>query len=163
MGFTSIYREGFETVLFLQALVLEAGTPVVLGGVALGLAATFLIGFLVFALQARLPHKKMLIVTGIMIGGVLLVMVGNTVHVLQVVGWMPIHPIRGAELALLGWPVVRRIPDLGRPRAAARRGYLRDRQLRAGRARSAPPGARRSLAASRDKAAECVKYIPNLT
>lgn len=95
LGFTSIYREGFETVLFLQALVLEAGTPVVLGGSALGLAATFLIGFLVFVLQARLPHKRMLIVTGIMIGGVLLVMVGNTVHVLQLVGWMPIHPIRG--------------------------------------------------------------------
>lgn len=95
LGFTSIYREGFETVLFLQALVLEAGTPVVLGGVALGLAATLAIGFLVFVLQARLPHKRMLIVTGVMIGGVLLVMVGNTAHVLQLVGWMPIHPIRG--------------------------------------------------------------------
>lgn len=98
LGFTSIYREGFETVLFLQALVLEAGTPVVLGGVALGLGGTLLIGFLVFALQAKLPHKKMLIVTGIMIGGVLLVMVGNTVHVLQIVGWLPIHPLRSVTL-----------------------------------------------------------------
>jgi high-affinity iron transporter len=95
LGFTSIYREGFETVLFLQALVLEAGTAIVLGGVALGLAGTLLVGVLVFALQAKLPHKKMLIVTGVMIGGVLLVMVGNTVHVLQVVGWLPIHPLRG--------------------------------------------------------------------
>jgi high-affinity iron transporter len=43
----------------------------------------------------------MLIVTGIMIGGVLLVMVGNTVHVLQVVGWLPIHPI--AALPLPFW------------------------------------------------------------
>ena len=25
LGFTSVYREGFETVLFLQAIVLEAG------------------------------------------------------------------------------------------------------------------------------------------
>lgn len=94
LGFSSIYREGFETVLFLQALVLEAGTAVVLGGVALALAGVLLIGVLVFALQAKLPHKKMLIVTGIMIGGVLLVMVGNTAHVLQIVGWLPIHPIR---------------------------------------------------------------------
>ena len=98
LGFTSIYREGFETVLFLQALVLEAGSAVVLGGVALGLGGTLLIGFLVFALQAKLPHKKMLIVTGIMIGGVLLVMVGNTAHVLQIVGWLPIHPLRGLTL-----------------------------------------------------------------
>jgi high-affinity iron transporter len=101
LGFSSIYREGFETVLFLQALVLEAGTPTVLGGVALGLAGTLLIGLLVFVLQAKLPHKKMLIATGIMIGAVLLIMVGNTAHVLQVVGWLPIHPIRG--LALPYW------------------------------------------------------------
>ena len=94
LGFTSIYREGFETVLFLQALVLEAGAAVVLGGVALGLIGTLLVGVIVFALQARLPYKKMLIVTGVLIGGVLLTLVGNTVHILQIIGWMPIHPIR---------------------------------------------------------------------
>ena len=94
LGFTSIYREGFETVLFLQALVLEAGAGVVLSGVALGLGGTLLVGFIVFALQSKLPYKKMLIVTGVMIGVVLLQMVGNTVHVMQVVGWLSIHPIR---------------------------------------------------------------------
>jgi high-affinity iron transporter len=98
LGFTSIYREGFETVLFLQALVLEAGVVIVSGGVALGLAGTLLIGVVVFALQARLPYKKMLIVTGVMIGGVLLTMVGNTTHILQVVGWLPLHPIRWLSL-----------------------------------------------------------------
>lgn len=93
LGFSSIYREGFETVLFLQALVLDAGNTVVLAGVAIGLAATAVVGWLVFGLQARLPHKKMLIATGVLIGAVLLMMVGNTVHVLQVVGWLPIHPL----------------------------------------------------------------------
>ena len=33
LGFTSVYREGFETVLFLQALVLETGVATVLTGV----------------------------------------------------------------------------------------------------------------------------------
>jgi high-affinity iron transporter len=93
LGFTSVYREGFEVVLFLQALVLEGGLAVVLSGVALGLVATVVVGVITFVLQARLPYKKMLIATGIMIGGVLLVMAGNTVHVLQVVGWLPIHAI----------------------------------------------------------------------
>ena len=93
LGFTSIFREGAETVLFLQALVLDAGTMVVIEGVAIGLAATLVVGALVFFLQARLPHKKMLTMTGIMIAVVLVMMVGNTVHVLQVVGWMPITPI----------------------------------------------------------------------
>jgi high-affinity iron transporter len=98
LGFTSIYREGFETVLFLQALVLEAGAGVVLAGVAIGLLGVVLVGLVVFALQAKLPYKKMLVVTGVMIGGVLLIMVGNTVHVLQVVGWLPLHPIQGITL-----------------------------------------------------------------
>jgi high-affinity iron transporter len=40
----------------------------------------------------------MLIATGVMIGVVLLQMVGNTVHVMQVVGWLPLHPIRSLTL-----------------------------------------------------------------
>lgn len=98
LGFTSIYREGFESVLFLQALVLESGTAVVLLGTLAGLFGAALIGVIVFALQARLPYRRMLIYTGILIGMVLLVMVGNTVHVWQVVGWFPIHPIRWLRL-----------------------------------------------------------------
>jgi high-affinity iron transporter len=70
----------------------------VLAGVALGLAATILVGIITFRLQARLPYKKMLIATGILIGGVLLMMVGNTTHVLQVVGWLPIHVISGVTV-----------------------------------------------------------------
>ena len=38
LGFSSVYREGFETVLFLQAMTLEAGAWTVLQGVALGFA-----------------------------------------------------------------------------------------------------------------------------
>ena len=94
LGFTSVYREGFETVLFLQALVLEGGIAIIVLGTLIGLAATLLIGVVLFRLQVRLPYKKMLIVTGIFIGMVLLTMVGNTVHVLQLVGWLPLHPIR---------------------------------------------------------------------
>jgi high-affinity iron transporter len=95
LGFTSIYREGFETVLFLQSLVLEAGTSVVLQGVALGLFGTAIVGVITFALQVRLPYKKMLIVTGVMIAAVLVTMVGHTVHTLQSVGWLPITAVQG--------------------------------------------------------------------
>ncbi len=40
LGFTSVFREGFETVLFLQALQLSSGTGIVLAGVSLGLVFT---------------------------------------------------------------------------------------------------------------------------
>ena len=79
-------------------MTLEGDAMVVLVGVALGLAGTLLVGLAVFVMQAKLPHKKMLIVTGILIGAVLLQMVGKTVNVLQVIGWLPLHPIRWLEL-----------------------------------------------------------------
>ncbi len=93
LGFTSVFREGFETVLFLQALQLSSGTGVVLAGVSLGLAITAVVGALTFALERKLPYKKMLIATGVLIALVLVVLVGNTARTMQGVGWLSIHPI----------------------------------------------------------------------
>lgn len=98
IGFTSIYREGFETVLFLQALVLDAGVWVVLQGVILGLVLVLGVGYVAFKLQTRLPYKKLLIVTGILIVSVLFTLVGHTLHLMQAVGWMPITPINDLYL-----------------------------------------------------------------
>ncbi len=95
LGFTSVYREGFETVLFLQALVLDAGAPVVLQGVGLGVIAVLAIGAATFLLQKKLPYKQMLVWTGVLIAVVLVTMVGKTIHVMQAVGWMGITPIKG--------------------------------------------------------------------
>ncbi len=93
LGLTSVYREGFETVLFLQSLELSAGTATVLEGAGLGLAMTLAVAVATFALQRKLPYKKMLIVTGVMIGFVLVVMVGQTARTMQGTGWLPITPI----------------------------------------------------------------------
>ncbi len=93
LGFTSVFREGFETVLFLQALQLSSGTGVVLAGVSLGLVLTGIVGALTFALERKLPYKKMLVATGVLIALVLVVLVGNTVRTMQGVGWLSIHPI----------------------------------------------------------------------
>ncbi len=98
LGFSSVYREGFETVLFLQALTLEAGAWTVLQGVMLGLAGVVGVFFLVIALERRLPHKKMLIATGVLITWVLVILVGQTVQTMQKVGWLAVSPIEGLEL-----------------------------------------------------------------
>ncbi|RIK35522.1 MAG: iron permease, partial [Chloroflexi bacterium] len=98
LGFSSVYREGFETVLFLQALVLESSLWRVLQGTLLGLLGVLLVGYMTFSLQSRLPYKRLLVGTGVLIGAVLLMMVGNTAHALQIVGWMPLHPIRMVTL-----------------------------------------------------------------
>jgi high-affinity iron transporter len=96
LGFTAVYREGFEVVLFLQNLRIKAGDGAVLEGVGLGLAFTVLVGVVTFVLQQRLPYKRMLVATGMLLGFVLLVMVGESVQELQLAGWLPTHSL-GAE------------------------------------------------------------------
>jgi high-affinity iron transporter len=98
LGFSSVYREGFETVLFLQALTLEAGAWTVLQGVTLGFAGVLAVFALVVALERRLPHKRMLVATGVLITGVLVVLVGQTAQTCQAVGWVPVTPIEGVTL-----------------------------------------------------------------
>jgi len=88
LGFTSLYREGFEVVLFLQSYNLRLGGGVVLKGALLGLSLTTIIAVLTFVLQQRLPYRRMLITTGILLGVVLLVMVGEQVQEMQLANWI---------------------------------------------------------------------------
>jgi high-affinity iron transporter len=88
IGFTSVYREGFEVVLFLQSLRLKVGSHVVLEGVLVGLTLTAIVAFLTFVAHFKLPYKRMLVLTGIMIGGVLVVMVGESVQEMQQANWI---------------------------------------------------------------------------
>ena len=89
LGFTAVYREGFEVVLFLQNMRLKYGAGTVLEGVAVGLAFTAVVGVLTFYAHKKLPYKQMLVLTGAMIGFVLVVMVGESAQELQLAGWLP--------------------------------------------------------------------------
>ena len=100
LGFTAVYREGFEVVLFLQNLRVTAGSSAVLEGAGIGLALTTAVGVLMFAFHHRLPYKRMLVLTGVLLGMVLLVMVGESVQELQLAGWLPTTPL---DVAIPGW------------------------------------------------------------
>jgi high-affinity iron transporter len=93
LGFTSLYREGFEVVLFLQSYNLRLGGAVVLKGALLGIVLSAMVAFLTFVLQQRLPYRKMLITTGILLGMVLLVMVGEQAQEMQLAHWISTTPI----------------------------------------------------------------------
>ncbi|WP_100487782.1 FTR1 family iron permease [Sporolactobacillus pectinivorans] len=88
LGFTAVYREGFEVDLFLQTIRMQAGNFVVLIGAVIGLFLTLIVAVLTFVVQRKLPYKKMLILTGIMLGMVLIVMVGENVQEMQLAGWI---------------------------------------------------------------------------
>lgn len=98
VGFMTIFREGFETTLFMQSLIMEAGMQAVLIGLVIGGAIIAALGFAVFTIGAKLPYRKMLVVTGILVIFVLFTFMGSTVRLFQTVGWLPIHPIPGLDL-----------------------------------------------------------------
>ena len=102
LGFTAIYREGFEVVLFLQQLRLRDGNSIVLTGAAIGIFLTAIVAVLTFILHERLPYKKMLILTGVLLGIVLLVMVGESVQEMQLAHWLPETPINISIPSWLG-------------------------------------------------------------
>ncbi|MCW2960569.1 MAG: iron permease [Thermoleophilia bacterium] len=93
LGFTAVYREGFEVVLFLQNLNIVAGGTAVFWGVMLGLAGTTIVGFLTFYLHHKLPYKRMLVLTGVLLGVVLVVMVGGSARTLQALEILPTTPL----------------------------------------------------------------------
>ena len=98
VGFLTIYREGFETTLFLQSLILESGMKWVLIGVACGAVMVAAAGVLIFVIGARLPYRKLLVFTGVLVVTILVTFLGSTVRLFQTVGWLPIHPIPGLHL-----------------------------------------------------------------
>jgi len=103
LGFTSLYREGFEVVLFLQTYHLRFGGGVVLQGALLGIALSAIVAVLTFVLQQRLPYRKMLITTGILLGVVLLVMVGEQAQEMQLAHWISTTPIPSLMPVIPPW------------------------------------------------------------
>ena len=103
LGFTSLYREGFEVVLFLQSYHLRLGGGVVLKGALLGLVLTGIVAVLTFILQRRLPYRKMLITTGILLGVVLLVMVGEQAQEMQLAHWISTTEISSVKKYMPPW------------------------------------------------------------
>jgi high-affinity iron transporter len=103
LGFTSLYREGFEVVLFLQTYHLRFGGGVVLQGALLGIALSAIVAMLTFVVQQKLPYRKMLITTGILLGVVLLVMVGEQAQEMQLAHWISTTPIPSLVSVIPKW------------------------------------------------------------
>ncbi|HVB10437.1 MAG TPA: FTR1 family protein [Bacillota bacterium] len=102
LGLASIYREGFEVVLFLQSIRLQVGSGVIAVGAAVGLGLTAMVALLTFLGHRRLPYQKMLAMTGGMLALVLVVMVGEQAFEMQQAGWLGTTPLNIAMAPWLG-------------------------------------------------------------
>jgi high-affinity iron transporter len=103
LGFTSLYREGFEVVLFLQSYYLRMGAKAVVAGAVLGLFFTGIVAVLTFIAHRKLPYRKMLVLTGVLLGVVLLVMVGEQAQEMQLAHWISTTPIKGLVKVIPDW------------------------------------------------------------
>ena len=103
LGFTSLYREGVEVVLFLQSYRLRLGPDAICPGVWLGLALTVGVGVVTFIAERKLPYRRMLVATGVLLGIVLLVMVGEQVQEMQLAHWLPTTAIPALEGRVPDW------------------------------------------------------------
>jgi high-affinity iron transporter len=93
VGFLTVYREGFETTLFMQSLLLEGSTWSVLVGVLFAAIFIGVVGLSIFTFGAKLPYRKLLVVTGVLVVSIMVTFLGSTVRLFQTVGWISIHPI----------------------------------------------------------------------
>jgi high-affinity iron transporter len=100
LGFTAVFREGFETVLFYQALALFAqglGLWVALGAgaaaIALGVA-----GYAILGLGKKLPLKPMLITGASILLLLSVAFTGNAVRSLQSADLLSATPVRSPRL-----------------------------------------------------------------
>lgn len=99
LAFAAVYREGFETVLFYQALMFDAGAGAVLAGFIPGILVIVAIGVGIVRLGLRLPLKRVFAVTGSVLLYLALVFLGKGLYNLQEaglyaprpLGWVPDH------------------------------------------------------------------------
>lgn len=99
LAFAAVYREGFETVLFYQALLFDAGAGAVLAGFLPGLVLIVAVGAGILKLGLKLPLRQVFAATNAILLYLAFVFLGKGLYNLQEaglfaphpVGWMPDH------------------------------------------------------------------------
>lgn len=106
VAFLVVFREGFETVLFYQALLGRAdgaalGVSAVGSGFALGALLLAVVAVLLFRYGVRIPTGPFFLVTGALLYVLAFKFAGAGVRELQEAGWIPVTPIAMPDLPTL--------------------------------------------------------------
>jgi len=104
-AFLAVYREGFETVLFYQALYASApaDTLAVIAGFFVGAVALGIVYLLFRRFEVQIPIRQFFFATGLLLYGMAAIFAGQGVHELQEAGliaatpvaWVPTVPLLG--------------------------------------------------------------------
>ena len=101
IAFLAMFRESFETAVFLEALSIDAPTAVVWGSL-FGTALLLGLVFAVSRLGLRLPMTTLFKVSTIVLLVTAVVLVGQGVHSFEEVGLLPSRPLPLPRIEFLG-------------------------------------------------------------
>jgi high-affinity iron transporter len=89
IAFMAVFREAFETVLFMRALTLEGGataTHSMLAGAILSIAGLIAVSWLLLKFSARLPIRQIFTVSSALMVILAVILTGKGIHALQETG-----------------------------------------------------------------------------
>lgn len=93
LAFAAVYREGFETVLFYQALLFDAGPAPVLAGFLAGSVLIAAVAVGIIRLGLRLPLRQVFAVTNAILVYLAFTFLGKSLYNLQEAGLFAPHPV----------------------------------------------------------------------
>jgi len=105
LSFIAVYREVFETILFYQALWVQAdgaAQAMLLSGLGSAVVALAVLAWLILRYSTRLPLRQFFLVTSIFMFVLAVVFAGKGVAALQEAGKLPIDPVNFPRIDLLG-------------------------------------------------------------
>lgn len=105
LAFVAVYREVFETILFYQAMWVQAdaqGQGYMVGGFATAAGLLALAGWLILRYSVRLPLRQFFSVTSLFMFALAIVFAGKGVAALQEAGKLPVDPVSFPRIDLLG-------------------------------------------------------------
>jgi high-affinity iron transporter len=105
LAFIAVYREVFETILFYQALWIQAAGPargMLVAGVGGGAVVLVILGWLIMRYSTRLPLRQFFSATSVFMFVLAIVFAGKGIAALQEAGRLPVDPINFPRIDLLG-------------------------------------------------------------
>jgi high-affinity iron transporter len=104
LAFLAVYREAAETVLFTQALLLDAGgqRAQVLGGAALGTLGAVAVAWVMARSSRRLPLGPFFAISSLLLCALAIAFAGSGIHALVASGHLAPRPVRFPEVPWMG-------------------------------------------------------------
>ncbi len=105
LSFFVVFREVFESVLFLSALNIESGgkqSNAIVLGVITAFIVVIVLASLVLKFSTKLPIPKLFKISSFVMGILAVVLTGKGVHSFQVLNYIPVHALPVMRVELLG-------------------------------------------------------------